>query len=112
MQDIMTLLGTLKRPRLLIQAARIGGEHYQRDVHLPRLLRDGDTPRGGSALMQLVDLEALHDERRRRQDPAYNIAAHVEVLAAMMGEAKLLRAQIARAATPDLRLVSPVSEPA
>ena len=106
MQDIMTLLGTLKRPRLLIQAARIGGEQYQRDVHLPRVLGDSTRARGGRTLMQLIDLEAEHDERRRAKDPAYNIAAHVEVLSAMMGEAKLLRAQIARATTPALRVVS------
>jgi len=96
--DIMTLLRSLKRPRLLIQAARIGGEHYRRDVHLPRVLGHAVKPRGGRILIQLVDLEAEHDEKRRAGDPGYNIAAHVEVLSAMMGEARLLRAQISRAA--------------
>lgn len=107
MQDLMTLLKTLKRPRLLIQAARFGGEQYQRDVHLPRLLGDGGRTRGGAALMHLIDIEADHDEKRRAGDPGYDIAAHVEVLSAMMGEAQLLRAQIARSSAAPLTVVQP-----
>lgn len=98
MNDIMTMLKSLRRPRLLIQAARIGGETYQRDVHLPRVLGYGQKPRGGKALMHLIDIEADLNEKRRSDDPAYDIAAHVEVLSVMMGEARLLRSQLARTA--------------
>jgi len=108
MTDILSLLKTLKRPRLLIQAARIGGEQYQRDVHLPRVLGYSAKMRGGQALMHLIDLEADHNEKRRDDDPSYNIAAHVEVLSAMMGEARLLRAQLNRPAAPALSLVATV----
>ena len=105
MKDIMTLLKSLKRPRLLIQAARIGGEHYQRDLHLHRVLGENDRRGTGQTLMQLIDLEAGLDEKRRVQDPAYNIASHVEVLSVMMGEAKILRAQTPRATEPTLSVV-------
>ena len=106
MTDIMTLLKTLKRPRLLIQAARIGGEQYQRDVHLPRVLGYGSKHRGGQALIHLIDIEAEHNDLRRANDPGYNIARHVEILSAMMGEARLMRAQIARKTETKLSLVA------
>ncbi|MEL7088895.1 MAG: DUF6477 family protein, partial [Planctomycetota bacterium] len=38
MQDVLTMLQCLHRPRLLMRAARIGAEDYRRAAHLPRLL--------------------------------------------------------------------------
>jgi len=38
MQDIMSMLNALHRPRLLIRAARAGAIEYNRDRHLQRLL--------------------------------------------------------------------------
>ena len=92
MQDILSLLASLRRPRLLIRAARIGADDYRREAHLSRILGYAALPRSGAALMRLVDLEADLDLRRRAEDTAYSIARHVEVLAAIMGEARLLRA--------------------
>ena len=92
MQDILSLLASLRRPRLLIRAARIGADDYRREAHLARILGYAALPRSGAALMRLVDLEADLALRRRAEDTAYSIARHVEVLAAIMGEARLLRA--------------------
>ena len=41
MQDILSMLSAIHRPRLLMRAARFGAEDYRREVHLPRLLGYG-----------------------------------------------------------------------
>ena len=49
MQDLLTMLNTLHRPRLMMRAAQIGAQDYRRATHLPRLLgygiRHGTDPR-------------------------------------------------------------------
>lgn len=92
MQDLLSMMNTLRRPRLLIRAARFGADEYRRDRHLRRLLGYGALPRSAPALMQLMDLERTLDDQRRSSDAAYSITRHVDVLIAMMGESRLLRA--------------------
>lgn len=92
MKDILSLVSDLRRPRLLIRAARIGAQEYRRDPHLHRILGYGNLPRSGEALMQLLMIEGELDEKRRGGDAGYSVSRHVEVLSAMMGEARLLRA--------------------
>ena len=58
MQDVLTIFRSLRRPPLLIRAARIGMAGYDRSVHLARHIGHGPLPRGGDALMQLIDIEA------------------------------------------------------
>ncbi|MCH2165502.1 MAG: DUF6477 family protein [Marinovum sp.] len=95
MKDVVSMLQDLHRPRLLIQAARIGSEQYHRTAHLPRLLGFTTRLSGVKALMQLIEIEQDLDEKRRCADPSYSVARHVDVLSAMMGEARVLR--VARA---------------
>jgi hypothetical protein len=92
MNDILTLVDAMQRPRLLVRAARIGAETYRREHHLPRLLGFGALPRSGSALMTLLDMEGSLDAERRAGGAGYSPARHVEVLIALMAEARLLRA--------------------
>jgi hypothetical protein len=92
MKDILSSLDALRRPRLLLQAARIGAADYRRSVQLPRQLGTGPLPRSGPALMALMEMEAEMDARRRSGDARYVAARHVEVMIAMLGEARLLRA--------------------
>ena len=92
MHDILSLLENMRRPRLLIRAARIGSQDYRRDAHLHRLLGPGSLPRTGPALMRLIEIEAELNERRHNSDASYSICRHVDVLCAMMGEARTLRA--------------------
>lgn len=91
MKDVLGLLNEMKRPRLLIRAARIGAQDYRRNPHLNRILGYGALPRSGAALMKLMEMEQVLDERRRVQDAGYSVSRHVEILTAMMGEASLLR---------------------
>lgn len=91
MQDLLTVLRQLRRPRLLIRAARLGVESYTRAPHLRRVLRTPSPPRTGAALMSLIELEAELESQRASQEASYSIARHVDVLIAMMGEAQILR---------------------
>ena len=92
MQDIMSMLSTLKRPRLLMRAARIGAEDYRRSAHLPRLLGYGHLPRHGAALLRLMEMEAELNAQRVGEDSAYNLLRHIDVLIAIVGETRILRA--------------------
>ncbi|MEO3415312.1 DUF6477 family protein [Roseovarius sp. CAU 1744] len=98
MNDILTKLDTLKRPRLLIRAARIGMNEYRRDVHLRRHLGHGPLPRSGAALARLVEIEAMVDQQRRERQAGYSSVQHVDLLIAMMGEARIVRASQANIA--------------
>ena len=45
MQDVLTILQQLQRPRLLMRAARIGAMDYRRSAQLPRLLGYDQLPK-------------------------------------------------------------------
>ena len=92
MKDIHSLLASLHRPRLLMRAARIGAQDYRRDTHLPRLLGYGVLPRHADALMRLIDAEQDLESQRAKSDPCYNVVSHVEIMIAIVGEARELRA--------------------
>lgn len=91
MQDILSMLSSLRRPRLLIRAARCGAEEYRRENHLQRLLGYGTLPRPAQALLMLMDQEKELDSQRRDGDAAYSLVRHIDVLIAMMGEAHIVR---------------------
>ena len=57
MQDLMTMITTLRRPRLLARAAKHGAQDYDRDRHLQRILGYGSLPGTGAALMRLMEME-------------------------------------------------------
>ncbi|QOL79952.1 DUF6477 family protein [Pseudooceanicola spongiae] len=93
MQDIQTMMAQLRRPGLLIRAARIAAEGYRREAHLAALLGASVLPRHGAAVMKLWEREAELDGLRRNRSSMYVPSAHVEVLSAMIAEAQLLQAQ-------------------
>lgn len=86
MTDFRTLLATLSRPRLLVRAARLGIEDYRRDRDLRRLT---DQTRPESALPHLLEKEAVMEATRMAGDASYSVARHVELLIALMAEARL-----------------------
>ncbi|SLN12561.1 hypothetical protein PEL8287_00409 [Roseovarius litorisediminis] len=91
MNDILTMLDSLRRPRLLIRAARFGAAEYRRDSHLRRHLGYGRLPRSGPALLRLIEIESELNNQRVESDASYSVSHHVDVLIAMMGEARILR---------------------
>lgn len=92
MKDVLSQLSNLRRPELLIRTARLGAQEYRREVHLPRHIGYRCLPRSGAALMRLMDMEIGLNDQRRDKDASYSLLRHVDVLIAMMGEARLLRA--------------------
>lgn len=92
MQDVISMLHALRRPPLLMRAARIGAEDYRREVHLPRLLGYGVLPRHGAALLRLIELEGNLNDQRVNGNTSYSLFKHVDLLIAMLGEARILRA--------------------
>lgn len=91
MQDVLSMLNALHRPRLLIRAARAGAQEYNRNRHLQRLLGYGALPRSAQALMRLMELERGHNDKRTEDDAGYSLPRHLDVLIAIVGEAQVLR---------------------
>lgn len=90
MSDLTQLLSALRRPRLLIRAARFGQSDYNRNRDLRRLIQTPVAPTPEAALRRLLEAEAEAETSRRSGEAAYNLIRHIELLIAMMAEARLL----------------------
>lgn len=89
MTHILETLAQMRRPRLLISAARCGQTDYRRSHDLPRILRRGQAPAPQAAVAILLELEETLDHARSTQEAGYSPARHVEVLIALLAEARL-----------------------
>ncbi|MDZ7709753.1 MAG: DUF6477 family protein [Roseovarius sp.] len=98
--DIHQALARLRRPPLLVRAARLGASGYKRGAALPRLLGAGPVPPVRAALARLIEAEAAQDAARRAGAINYRAADHVALLIAVMGEAQLLDAEPRAATSP------------
>ncbi len=90
MTDLLALVSNLRRPKLLIRAARAGAMGYNRNRDLKRVMRLAETPSPERALNALIAAEAEIEEVRRRGEANYSFTRHIEILIAMIGEARLL----------------------
>ena len=99
MQDILSMLNALRRPGLLIRAARFGVQDYRRNLHLQRVLGYGGVPRTAKALVSLMEIERGLNDQRKTNDAGYSLTRHVDVMIAIMGEARLLQASRSNALT-------------
>ncbi|MCU9846894.1 DUF6477 family protein [Defluviimonas sp. WL0024] len=90
MSDLLSLVSELRRPRLLIRAARAGLAEYNRSRDLRRVIRVADTPAPERALSALLAEEERLEATRQAGDASYSFIRHIEVLIAMMAEARLL----------------------
>lgn len=89
MIDPLEILQSLRRPRLLVRAARHGVVDYNRDRFLRRLMPGEALPGPGQAFGKLAEREQQMDETRREGAAAYSAARHIELLVALMEEARL-----------------------
>jgi hypothetical protein len=89
-RDIRDALENLRRPRLLMNAARSGLVNYKRDRDLRRLI--GTEPRTPMdvTLPKLLSEENRLECARLAGDAAYPVGRHVDVLIALLAEASLL----------------------
>ena len=92
MQDLMTMITTLRRPRMLARAAKFGARDYNRDRHLQRIMGYGSLPSSGPALLRLMEMEKEVNEQRKEDDAAYSLVRHLDLLIALLGEAQLYKA--------------------
>ncbi len=90
MADLLSLISDLRRPRLLIRAARFGLTEYNRARDLRRLMHLSTPPKPERALESLIAEEARLEDCRRDGDAGYSLTRHIEILIAMMGETRLL----------------------
>ncbi|MFN7223520.1 MAG: DUF6477 family protein [Paracoccaceae bacterium] len=88
MSDFRALFSNLRRPRLLMHAARFGVSDYRRERDLKRLI---DLPASPEVTVsRLLTEEGKLEENRQRGDAGYSIARHIEVLIALLAESRLV----------------------
>lgn len=92
MEDVLTQVTRLKRPMLLVRTARHGLEDYNRVHHLRRLLRTEVLPGPAQAIMRLMEAEFGVNELRLGKRAEYSVARHIELIVALMCEARILKA--------------------
>ena len=92
MQDALTILHKLRRPKMLMRAAQIGVAEYKRVAHLPRLLGYGRVPKQSEAILKLIEIEKNLKALRKAGESADNLLRHIDVMIAIVGEARDLRA--------------------
>lgn len=95
MSELMSALASLRRPRLLIRAARHGMTDYSRERTLTRPIEGEKTLRPEAAVRMLMQAEARVESDRQKDDGTYSVARHVELLIAIMSEARLLVRRVA-----------------
>lgn len=109
--SIVSLLDTLaraSRPRLLLRAARMGTMEYRREDDLRRVLRLPATPAPGPATVRTLiameaELEMLRIRPCHETGDTWRATRHVEVLIALMAEARLMAEAVE--VRPHLRLL-------
>ncbi|HPG23070.1 MAG TPA: DUF6477 family protein [Amaricoccus sp.] len=92
MTDFASVLTALRRPKILIRAARAGVVDYRRERDLRRLLRTVRFQANRPALDSLIAEENRLESNRTSGEATYSIQRHVAVLTALIAEARLLPA--------------------
>ena len=90
MTDFASVLAALRRPKILIRAARAGVVDYRRDRDLKRLMRLGRGAAPATAMRSLLAEEMALEETRTAGEATYSIQRHVAVLTAILAEARLM----------------------
>ena len=100
MTDQLERFTRLRRPRLLVRAARFGLPEYSRNRDLKRILKVSRAPNPMAAVDQLLDQEARLEEARLTKDATYNVTRHVDVLICLMAEVQVLNPAPSAPITP------------
>jgi hypothetical protein len=89
-----TALLALRRPRLLIRAARFALGDYERGRGLARVFgAEGPNTSDTDVLAPLIAREAAFEHCRREGHVTYSVTRHIDVLVALMAEARRLIAE-------------------
>lgn len=87
-------LAAIRRPKILVRAARAGVTEYQRDRDLRRLLRLNKAARDAIALDTLLAEENRLEGKRLAGEATYSIQRHVAILTALIAEARQAPARL------------------
>ncbi|MDB3921557.1 DUF6477 family protein [Paracoccaceae bacterium] len=77
-------LHSVKRPKILVNAAKLGLETYNRAKCLSSFLALSMPQHPAQILRSLIDKEGQLDKMRLQEHVQYNIALHVTVLTALV----------------------------
>ncbi|MCL4187289.1 MAG: hypothetical protein KJZ85_06740 [Rhodobacteraceae bacterium] len=88
-------MAALRRPRLLVRTARFALDDYRRQRDLPRLLPLAGVTAPARAVGLLLAAEAACEAMRAAGSATYSAARHIELLTALMAEARLTAAPAA-----------------
>ncbi len=80
----------LRRPALLVRAARAGTPDYNRTRDLPRILPGRQACAPAQAVEDLLQMEEDLEQARLGTAADYSIMRHIDVLIALMVEARAL----------------------
>ncbi len=83
------LLQSLNRPQLLVRAARVWLPEFNRDRSMRRIFPGMVPPLPGRGFDALMEQERAIDAIRREGAASYSAARHIEVLVALIVEARL-----------------------
>ncbi len=97
MNEFSNMLDTVRRPRILIRAARAGVAEYRRSRDLKRLLKSAG-PSTQSAVSSLLAEEFRLEAIRVAGEATYSVQRHVAVLTALIAEARNLPVETRMAA--------------
>ncbi|MDF0599524.1 DUF6477 family protein [Psychromarinibacter sp. C21-152] len=108
MSELLHLVSALRRPRLLLAAVRHGLTEYNREKTLRRLTGGGALPAPRRAVQSLLLAEEMQEAARLAREATYSPARHIEILVALIAEARTLSSEAARSeraatAPPPLR---------
>lgn len=95
MSSHLSRLSALTRPQLLVRAARHRTLDLNRETTLRRVMQSASVPAPGQALETLLDLEKEMNRTRTEGGAAYSPARHVELLAALIHEARIAKLRTA-----------------
>ncbi|PWJ20390.1 DUF6477 family protein [Jannaschia seohaensis] len=84
-------INELRRPGLLVEAAAQGTALYERRRDLRRMLRVAIPATARAALEKLLPIEAELEKRRREGATNYCLPRHVDILTALLAEARSFR---------------------
>jgi len=90
MTDALDWINSLRRPRLLVEAARIGVPDYSRARVLKKFAAAQMEASPAAALSTLIPVEETLETARRSGDASYVPSRHVEVLIAILAEMRAI----------------------
>lgn len=92
MSDVLSKINQLKRPPILVRAAKEGALRYNRVRCLRRLTGEDVPLKNPQVLEQLLEMEGVCNDQRQTENAQYSVVRHVELLIALIGEAQIYRA--------------------